>query len=123
MLLVNAEDNYHTLGVQMAQYFYTTQGISTVTVLPGVPTHEILDLLHVHKPQVIGFSVGLPTQMRQVREVVTQIQELPLKPGRILVGGPAVRFGLNPDPSLGITLCADLQQSLPFFSAELKSQP
>ena len=108
LVLINAEDNYHTLGLRMAEAYFAISGIATVTVVPGLPTDEVLDLLRTHKPMAVGFSVALPTQMKQVREIRRRLDELAFPPQRILVGGPAVRLGLNPDPSFGIDVCRNL---------------
>ncbi len=108
LVLVNAEGNYHTLGLQMAEVYFAACGIPTLTVLPGLPTGEVLDLLDSVRPKAVGFSVALPTQMRQVREVKGRLRELPSPPQRIIVGGPALRLGLHPDASFGFDVCRNL---------------
>ena len=77
LLLVTAEENYHTLGVQMADAYFATQGIPTLAMTPGLPTKEIIDLLDLHRPLALGFSVALPSQMKQVEEVVRRTRGLP----------------------------------------------
>jgi methanogenic corrinoid protein MtbC1 len=112
LIMLNALDNYHVLGLQMAEVFFSTQGIPTLTVVPGLPTTEIIDLLALHRPRALGVSVALPAHMQQVREVVNRLGELPAPPTRILVGGPAIRLGLEPDPSHRFTLCNTFDDAL-----------
>jgi hypothetical protein len=58
----------------------------------------------------VGFSVALATQMRQVREARETIRKLPVPPQRILIGGPALRMGLTPDPSFQFDVCRNLAE-------------
>ena len=112
LVLINAQDNYHTLGLQMAEVYFSTQGVPSRVYVPGLPTNEILDLLCLHHPKAVGFSLGLPAHMKQVQEVVRSIKGLPIQPPRVLVGGPAVRLGLDPDLALGLTVCHQLEDAL-----------
>jgi methanogenic corrinoid protein MtbC1 len=112
LVLINAEDNSHTLGLQMAEVYFSTQGIPSRVYVPGLPTNEILDLLCIHHPKAVGFSLGLPAHMKQVQEVVRGFKELPIQLPKVLVGGPAVRLGLDPDPSLGLVVCNQLEDAL-----------
>jgi methanogenic corrinoid protein MtbC1 len=110
LIMVTAEDNYHTLGLQMADAYLASRGIPTLTVMPGLPTLEVLELIRRHKPKAVGFSVALPIQMKQVREVAEAIKVFPSPPEHLLVGGPAVRMGLNPDPYFGVEVCHNLNE-------------
>ena len=66
------------------------------------------DLVAHARPEVLGFSVALSTQMAQVRQVAARLRPLPGRPKHFVVGGPAVRLGLNPDPAFGIRVCKNL---------------
>jgi methanogenic corrinoid protein MtbC1 len=124
LVLVNARHNDHTLGLQMAELYFATHGIPTITVVPGLPTAEILELLCLHRPLAVGFSLGLQGHVAQVQEVAAEVRSLPFVPPRILVGGPAARSGLDLKTSLGLTICSQLDEALallrePGFSARL----
>jgi CheY-like chemotaxis protein len=119
LLLVSAEDNRHTLGLQMAEPFFIANGVPTLTVLAGLPLKEVLDLLEFHKPEAVGFSVALAGQMNQVRKAAGRIRNLPDPPLHLLVGGPAVRRGLELDPALGIRACRQLSDVLSLFHGSL----
>ena len=115
LILINAEGNAHFLGLMMAEYFFKACGIPTFTVIPGVPINDIMELLALHKPQALGVSVALPSQMNYVQEVAREIRSLKDPPVHILVGGPAVRMGLNPNPLLNIRVCHQLPEVLPIL--------
>jgi methanogenic corrinoid protein MtbC1 len=115
LLLLTAEGNYHVLGLKMAEPFFVANGVPTITVVPGLPINEVMDLLERHQPWAVGFSVALASQVDQVQEVARQVKQLSGPPRHILVGGPAVRMGLELDPSLGILACRQLSDVLPLF--------
>jgi hypothetical protein len=53
--------------------------------------------------------------MKQVEELVERTKGFHPATTRILVGGPAVRLGLNSDPSAGFTLCSRPDEALGFL--------
>ena len=110
VILINAENNYHTLGLTMAEVYFASYSIPSLMVVPGLPTEEILDLVARKRPEVLGFSVALSTQMAQVREVAERLRSRPGRPKHFVVGGPAVRLGLNPDPAFRIRVCKNLAE-------------
>jgi CheY-like chemotaxis protein len=56
--------------------------------------------------------------MGQVLEVAERVKQLSGPPRHILVGGPAVRMGLELDPSLGIQACRQLSEVLPLLQED-----
>jgi len=110
LILVTAEGNYHTLGLQMAEAYFATEGIPILAVAPGLPTREVLDLVEHHRPRALGFSVALPAQMQQVEEVAGLFRRMNSPPRHLLVGGPAVRSGLAVGPP-GVEVCHDLSRA------------
>lgn len=110
VFLVNAEGNHHTLGLTMAEIYFAGRGISALTIAPGLPNEEILALVAQHKPEVFGFSIALSSQMAQVREVAGLLRRMRESPKHLIVGGPAVRLGLSPDPAFGIRVCKNLAE-------------
>jgi hypothetical protein len=123
LILINARDNTHTLGLQMAEVYFSTKGIPTRTFLPGLPTTDILDLLYLQRPRAVGFSLALPGQLEQVLEVAEGIKALPFVPPRILVGGSAARVGLDLDPAHGVTVCRQLDDALSLLCATHGVEP
>lgn len=119
LLLLTAEGNYHVLGLKMAEPFFVANGVPTITVVPGLPIEEVMDLLERHQPWAVGFSVALESQMDQVLQVAKRVKQLSGPPRHILVGGPAVRMGLELDPSLGIRVCRQLSEVLSLLQNHL----
>lgn len=115
LILFNAEGNDHRLGLLMAEYFFVSCGIATHAVMQGISVHAVLDMLDSRKPRAVGFSVAMAAQMQQVREVAARVKDLANPPRHLFVGGPALRMGLDLDPSLGIQPCYQLSEALPFF--------
>jgi len=76
---------------------------------PALPLTETVELLRERRPRFAGFSVALLPQMQFVREVSQELKRNMDNPPRILVGGPLVRTGLRPHPSLGIEVIRDLR--------------
>jgi len=116
LILINASDNYHTLGLQMADTFFTTCGLATLSITPGLPSKEILELIAFHQPEAVGFSLALHTQMKPVGEVAACIRKLPAPPRYLLLGGAAVRMGL-PVPTPDFQVCQHLTEVLPLLGA------
>jgi methanogenic corrinoid protein MtbC1 len=116
LVLVNAEGNDHSLGLMMAEYYFVACGIATLRVKEGSSVQEILDLLDGHRPEAVGFSVAMAPQMRQVRKVVARIGELAHPHPHILLGGPAVRMGLDLGLASGIRPCRQPLEGLRFLA-------
>lgn len=100
-LLVNAEDNYHVLGIRMVEFILMLNHIPTCTLFPGLPAREVFKLIQELKPPKVGISVALGIQMKSVHELLALVKNLEpaLKP-QIYVGGQSTRLGLNPQPHL-----------------------
>jgi methanogenic corrinoid protein MtbC1 len=116
LLLITAEDNYHTLGLQMAEIYFAAHGLTTLTVTPGLPPGEVLDLVAFHQPQAVGFSLAQAHGMNQILALAKRLHALPMPPRHVLVGGAAARRGL--DPATGVRICRDLAEVLPLFGLQ-----
>jgi len=95
-LLVNAEDNYHILGIRMLEFILMLYQIPTHTVFPGLPAREVFKLIQELKPPNVGISVSLGIQMKSVHELLELVKNLEpaLKP-QMYVGGQSIRLSLN----------------------------
>lgn len=85
--------------------------IPTMAIIPGLPTREIMELVALHRPRALGFSVAIPAQLKQVLDVATQLRGRPEAPRHFLLGGSAVRHGLDLDRGYGIEVCRDLAET------------
>jgi methanogenic corrinoid protein MtbC1 len=91
VLLVGAEGNFHTLGIQLVEVLLLRDRVSTFTVHPGIPAEEVLRLARVLGPKVIAISVALPTQVSSATWVAERVADWPesTRP-RVAVGGHAI---------------------------------
>ena len=92
VLLVVAEDNHHTLGIQILEVLLIRNRISTFTVYPGLPAEETVRLARSLSPRVVAISAALPEQLQPALRVANRLAESP--PGKrplVVVGGLALR--------------------------------
>jgi methanogenic corrinoid protein MtbC1 len=108
VLLVMAEGNYHSLGARMAELGLCLQSYNTLTVSPGLPAREVVALVGSLHPRVVGVSVSLAPQMRSVRELKGLLEALPEEHRpRLIIGGSALRLGLEVPDAWGIEVWKD----------------
>ena len=92
VLLVAAEDNHHTVGIQILEVLLIRNRISTFTIYPGLPAEETVRLAHSLSPRVVAISAALPEQLQPALLVANRLAESP--PGKrplVVVGGLALR--------------------------------
>jgi methanogenic corrinoid protein MtbC1 len=92
VLLVVAEDNHHTLGIQILEVLLIRNRISTFTIYPGLPTDETVRLARSLSPRVVAISAALPEQLQPALRVANRLAESPPdKRPLVVVGGLALR--------------------------------
>ncbi|MBP9708184.1 MAG: cobalamin B12-binding domain-containing protein [Oligoflexales bacterium] len=92
VLLVCADGNYHTVGVRMIDMAISELGLKTKVITPGLPAHEIITLLNLHRPRILGISLSLMEQVEEVIEIANIVQNNDTLLGtKIIVGGCAIR--------------------------------
>ena len=115
VLLLNADGNYHSLGIQILEIFLRSSGIVAKAIFPGLPATESVHLAKECKPEWIGISISLPEQIPSVIEIVHKITEnSPVLSGKIFLGGNAVRKELVPE-IVGTIQIAELGSMLTFL--------
>ncbi len=110
LLLLPAYGNEHTFGLRIAGIYLATAGVSTLALPQGRPTAAVLALLDQHNPAAVGFSIALPAQFRQVREVVAALRRRQDRPWTVLAGGYAIRTGFPRRKYAGIQACRSLRE-------------
>jgi methanogenic corrinoid protein MtbC1 len=97
ILILNAPENYHTLGVRISAVWLNSHGISAKAIFPGLPPAEVPALLREYKPKYLGISVSLPSQIPGIILTLEAIRtaELPNSP-EVILSGFAVKQGLVP---------------------------
>ena len=113
LVLLPAWGNHHILGLEMARSYFAASGFPAQVETAWMSTSGLLDQLERQDLKALGFSVALPAQMEQVYEVAQALGPRGHRTPRILVGGPAVRRGLElrADLGQGIRLCMTLQEA------------
>jgi methanogenic corrinoid protein MtbC1 len=108
ILLVAADGNYHTLGLQLVELILILERIPTFTVYPGIVAAEVAQLWHGLRAPVIGFSVGVPAHLAGVEQAVELIAaDGGASVPRFVVGGFPVRCGSRPRVALPIEPLTD----------------
>ncbi len=109
-MLVNADENQHTLGPLVAEAFLLTHGRKGFALIPGLPAPEVLEQVGALHPKTLGISVARLRDLEMVQQVCAGLAGLvPEQRPRVVVGGSAIRLGARPDPALGVTVCTDLR--------------
>jgi methanogenic corrinoid protein MtbC1 len=92
VLLVVAEGNHHTLGVQILEALLIRSRISTFTLYPGLPADETVELARSLSPRVVAISAALPEQLEPALRVANHLADSPpSERPRVVVGGLALR--------------------------------
>lgn len=90
-LLLNAEGNFHTLGVRTVELWLRARGRSALAVEPGLPVHEGVALVRDLRPRVVGISLSMAEQGEGALALAETLQELGASAPRVVVGGAALR--------------------------------
>ena len=108
VLLVNAPENYHVLGIRIAELWLLSKGISCFTVYPGIPIPDTIELVRFLNPAVFGISIATESHEDSLHELENRLQKEP-QPPIIVAGGYAVQSGiLKAEAFSYITLVSDL---------------
>lgn len=94
-LLVCVDSNYHSLGIQFVSFFLRKSATKIVTIFPGLPGGEVVDLIRLYKPVRLGISVAMANQQPWLQELAQLLKGLPLeeRPEKNIVGGYLFRTG------------------------------
>lgn len=118
VLLVGANGNYHTLGLQVVDLILLSGGRTCLLVEPGLPTSEVIELARATTPKILGISVALVEHGASVEEVAAAVDRWPAdaRP-RLLVGGHAVMRGMSFDAAPRVETCTDPRSLIAMASA------
>lgn len=108
VLLVVAEDNHHTVGIQILEVLLIRHRISTFTIYPGLPAEETVRLAHSLSPRVVAISAALPEQLQPALLVANRLAESPPnKRPLVVVGGLALRGENSLPADAPLVACRD----------------
>jgi methanogenic corrinoid protein MtbC1 len=118
VLMINASENDHTLGVRFATLWLRSVGMTAQAIYPGIPEAELGGLLQRYQPKYLGISVSRADQEESVRKLVKRALQMNLlSPIKILLGGFAVRQDL-----IGEIEGAELVKDLPKYFSTLEKE-
>lgn len=108
VLLVVAEGNHHTLGVQILEALLIRSRISTFTLFPGLPVEETVRLARSLAPRVVAISSALPEQLEPALQVAARLADAPHQDRPlVVVGGLALRGDLGLAAGAPLVPCRD----------------
>ena len=103
VLLVAAEGNQHTLGIQIIEVLLLRHRVSSFAVYPGIPAEEIVALARTLTPKVVAISVAIASQLNCARLVAERVSAFPPENRpRVVVGGHAIREDYAPPGDVSI---------------------
>lgn len=77
VLLVNAEGNSHSIGIQHVEFFLLTRSVPVQTILTALPTSDVIQNIQTMRPRKVGISCALPSQIDSARRTAEAIAALP----------------------------------------------
>lgn len=94
VLLINAPENRHTLGIRIIRLWLLSNGSVAEAVVQRLNVEEILTLVRTKQPRYLLISMALAEQKEEVIAIAECIAALPAKTRpKIIVGGHAVKLG------------------------------
>lgn len=109
VLLVAADGNSHTLGLEIVEVQLLSAGYAAHLVIPGLPAQEVASLVRSLKPKILAVSACLDAHVTGLGELAPLLDEVGERP-RLLVGGHAIRRGRMPDAAVGFEPCLDARK-------------
>lgn len=102
VLVLAAPGNRHALGPRLVELVLRSQGVSALSVAPGIPVSEARALVQALNPAVLGLSISAKVQSRAAVALGKALDETmgPGVPHRVM-GGYAVKVGELPSPFPG----------------------
>jgi methanogenic corrinoid protein MtbC1 len=118
VLLVAAEGNQHTIGLQIVEVVLLRNSISTFSAYPGLPDDEIAELARLLRPRVVGISAAMPEQVACAVAVERRLREWPpAERPRTVVGGLGPRCEPSQLPDDGsLSVCTDFRSLIALAS-------
>lgn len=107
--LFNANENHHSVALELLEVFLSLRGIPNYCLSPGLPTREIVALALQIRPRVLGVSVSDSAQIPQLREISQALAHHSFR-GRLLVGGFPIRNQVMIPEDSGFTPVRDIRE-------------
>lgn len=103
LLLCNATDEQHSLGMAVLAEFFVRDGWD-VHVSPGIVSEALLDKVRETDYHIVGFSVAVTSRISKLQQEIRRVRQVSRNPDiKVMVGG----FLITEDPSLAERIGAD----------------
>lgn len=103
LLLCNATDEQHSLGLAVLAEFFVRDGWD-VHVGPGIGSEALLDKVRETDYSIVGFSVAVTSRISKLQQDIRRVRQVSRNPDiKVMVGG----FLITEDPSLAERIGAD----------------
>lgn len=103
LLLCNATDEQHSLGLAVLAEFFVRDGWD-VHVGPGIGSEALLDRVRETDYHIVGFSVAVTSRISKLQQDIRRVRQVSRNPDiKVMVGG----FLITEDPSLAERIGAD----------------
>ena len=116
LLLLQAPDNLHTVGVRVAEQVLSGRGLRCRAVQAPLGAAEIMQLCAEHQPAWLGFSCALPQMVEASLALHTSLVASGHH-GRTIVSGQAVRRHPEAWRGRGVLVCPTLADALSVLQA------
>jgi methanogenic corrinoid protein MtbC1 len=92
VLLAAAQGNFHTLGLQIAEFVLLSHKISVMIAPEDSSGAELAELVRTLRPRLLGVSVALREQLGAAESMLDEVRCLPLElRPQLCIGGYAAR--------------------------------
>ena len=122
VLLAAAPGSQHLLGLAMVSEFFVMDGWD-VTVEVARTEHELLQAVRKDWFELVGLSVGLLEQLKNLPVLVSQVRRAARNPAlAVMLGGAAFTHEGTMHQTYGAdTLCTDLPQAIAWAAQHIQS--
>lgn len=121
VLLVAAEGNHHSLGIQILEVVLLRHQVATFTLYPGVPIEEVVRLARTLKPRFIAISAALPPHVAAAQAVAERIAQEPSEARPLVIVGGFAAATIAPPSVPGLLVCRDLDKFMTLVMGEHES--
>jgi methanogenic corrinoid protein MtbC1 len=97
VMLAAVQGEQHVMGLQMAGDLLDEAGYDVVLLGPDVPTDALADIVHEHRPEIVGLSVTMAAAAANLPGALEAVTAAHARAG-VIVGGSRGRARL-PDPA------------------------
>jgi methanogenic corrinoid protein MtbC1 len=122
-LLVNAEQNHHTLAIRILALWFKSKGIEPLALYPFPGLEVLINLVEQMRPRLLLISIALAEQRSSVVGIVERLKSSSIenKP-KVVIGGYAVKSGMIA-PIAGASLVVDISQLEELVGSWAREQP